>query len=591
MALQVPSASAQEMREILRTAVSKFDRDFGTSSKLIRELPRRGPQAFYEAALEILADHDDSRGVQCLIAVLIERDLLLSTLSDPSLTREQAIKLARTAASTGVMIDVGVARHLAEHGPAVGDGSCPPEIHRLMDVLAEISDGVRILPSLMALTRVSNPYLQSKAVLMIGRLNHSVKWVQSRLGESDSRVRANAVEALWGVDTEEARNLLRSAARDGNNRVAGNALVALHRLGDCWAIPELLGMASHESRRFRATAAWVMGETGDPRFTKVLGRLVGEPHAGARTRAFAALGRIKAATLEARQAGEWRVIAHFQQTRRSGWRELQVEVCSLDGCEQIKLLPTQFVLAEDAELVTGYSVEERPAPGALAVAFVFPRTGDPQNSPFLRGALASLAWKRPSDLWSAVPYIATEAPEIQVNLLEQKIALSAEASGLAPDGPLLFTCEPEQASGALVKISAKVDCTDLWSTVRRAVQIDNGPARGQRHLIVYGQSETGQPAGYPELVSAALASHITVHAISLTANSALENLCQTTTGVFRAVASESEVPSQVEETCLRLLARYTVRYQPSAADASSLAVRVQSPGGWGETTIPIPATM
>ena len=48
------------------------------------------------------------------------------------------------------------------------------------------------------------------------------------------------------------------------------------------------------------------------------------------------------------------------------------------------------------------------APGALAVAFLFPRTADPAAAPLYQGALRALAWKRPSDLWSAIPYVASE---------------------------------------------------------------------------------------------------------------------------------------------------------------------------------------
>lgn len=58
----------------------------------------------------------------------------------------------------------------------------------------------------------------------------------ARLGESDPRVRANAIESLWGVDSPEARTLLSFATNDANNRVVGNALLGLYHLGNppCW---------------------------------------------------------------------------------------------------------------------------------------------------------------------------------------------------------------------------------------------------------------------------------------------------------------------------------------------------------------------
>lgn len=578
--------SGHESRDSLRAIVRVFDRDSVGNSRLIRDLAEKDRQAFYTDAVAILADPDDSRGSQFLMATLAENDLLMPAICSLTLTREQSVALARAAARGGQMVDVAMARYLVENTQSIGNGACPPELQRLIDVLSEVSDGNRILPSLMALTRLPNPYLQSKAVLMIGRINRNVKWIQSRLAEPDSRIRANAVEALWGVDTEEARRLLRAAVRDADNRVAGNALIGLYRLGDSWTIPEIVAMGSHDSRRFRATAAWVMGETGDPRFVRVLARMIGEPNGVVRTPAFTALNQIRAATAQARQAGLWRVVAGVQPGRR-GSRELQVEVCFENRAEPIRLVPTNFVLSEDEEIVMNYSVEERVAPSALAIASLFPRSTEPRNTPFHKGVLRALTWKRPSDLWSAVPYLPVAGQEITATLLAQSIGFS-EDPATQDDAPLLFTAESGLVSEAFEKVPTKTNCAHLWSTIRRSVQLDAWPSRGQRHIIVYSQSETNPPVSYPELASTAINAHVSVHAISLVPNSALEALCQTTKGSFQSAASPEEVPGYVEKICLKLLARYTIRYQPGETAAASIGIRVQSPEGWGETSIRIP---
>jgi hypothetical protein len=119
-------------------------------------------------------------------------------------------------------------------------------------------------------------------------------------------------------------------------------------------------------------------------------------------------------------------------------------------------------------------------------------------------------------------------------------------------------------------------------------QVDKGPARGQRHLIVYGQHENGAAPGYPETASAARAARISIHVISLVPNTLLENLCQMTHGSFLLLPSEEELPGAVEQACLNLTARYTIRYQPVLPQATTLEIYVQSPGGWGETTLPVP---
>ncbi len=563
-----------------------FDRDAAGYGQRIRKLLKADREAFYAGAIEILRTRDESRGAQYLLSVLAADELLLRALCEPTLTKEQALALARAAVQAGVMADVVLAKNLSEHAASIGDGACPPDIQRLMDVLADISDGSRVLPFLISLSRQANPYLQSKAVLMIGRINRNVKWVQSRLMEADPRVRANAIEALWGIDTEEARRLLRSAGRDGNNRVAGNALMALYRLGDGWAIPELFKMADHESRRFRATAAWIMGETGDPRFTRTLARMVGEPNTAVRTRAFAALGQIRAATAQARQAGERRVVARFQRNRRSGWHELHLEVTSMEGREQVRVLPTQLILVEDGREVVNYSFEERQVRPSLAVTFIFPRSSEP-GTPFRRGALHALEWKRPSDLWAMAPYIPS-VRSLHTSLAGEEINFEPVEPSALEDIPPQFISDMEVLRAGFDKFAPKGDCTNLWGAIRRSVQIEGGPARGKRHLVLYSQSEAGQPVDYPALTSTAMASRTSVHAVSLIANPALEGLCQATQGTFQAVASEDEVVVVVEQICLSLLARYTVRYQPTM-DARELRIIVTAPPGWGEATIPIPA--
>jgi hypothetical protein len=574
------------MRGELEALVQYFDRDSAGNGRLMRELLELGRQSFYESAIEILRNRQESRGSLYLISVLADGELLLPAMCESRLTLQEAVALAQAAFQAGVMADVILAKYLAEQAGSLAPSFCPAEVQRLMDLLSEISDGTRILPCLMSLARHPNRHLQSKAVLMIGRINRNVKWVQKRLAEPDGRVRANAVEALWGVDTEEARNLLRSAVHDPDKRVAGNALFGLYRLGDSWSIHELLKMADHESIRFRATAAWVMGKSGDARFTKTLARMVGEPGHAVRTRAFAALGQIRAAGAQVRRADEYRVVAHFHHNRTPGRRDLRLAISSKDGRSQIDILPTQLILAEDDEEVVSYSVEKRTDPPAMAITFLLPRTGQASENSFQAGALNVLGWKRPSDLWSVAFYIPTVRAERQTSLAGEKITFAAEEVPLECLPPQ-FTCDPKVAMEALTKLPPKVECSDLWSTIRRVVQLDRGPARGKRQLIVYNRSDTGPPSGYPELVSAAMTACASVHAISLAANSALEGICQMTHGSFQAIASEEEVRLAVEETCLGLQARYTVRYQ-NAMDARELRITVNTPGGWGEAKLPIP---
>jgi len=262
----LPETPVLDTPAALLALVRDFDRDTVANRKLMSDFLEREPEVFYRTTIAILKSETGSRAAQHLVALLTSGNLLFRALCDPALDREPAGELARQARLGDPAIDIRLARQLADFNSS--DGAMAPGMaERLLEIVDRISDGNRLLPSLMRILRHDNPYLRSKAVLMIGRSGRSLSWIQRRLQESDTRVRANAIEAIWGVDTDQARELLEWATRDGNNRVAGNALVGLYRMGESATLARLAKMAGHDVPGFRRTAAWSMGETGDPRFS------------------------------------------------------------------------------------------------------------------------------------------------------------------------------------------------------------------------------------------------------------------------------------------------------------------------------------
>ncbi len=544
--------------------VQSFDRQPGPSRAEITKLLERDEKAFYDGATQVMKTGGPPRGVQLVASLLVSSGLIQQALAEPSLTLEQAIALGRLALQSEPTTDINLARQLAEDSSAVDTRSAS----RLIDVLSAISSGSRITPFLMRLMRHGDPTIRSKAVLFIGRSSRSVKWVQSRLAESDPRTRASAIEGLWGVESNEARQLLRTAAHDGNNRVAGNAIIALFRLGDVWMVPELFKMASSESALFRATAAWIMGETGDPRFKENLAKLVGESESMVRRRAFLALSRLKAAA-QARLGLEWRVAGRFQPSS-GNWRQVRVEVADADGPLPL-LLPTHFALFEDGKPVLQYQVEERPAE-AVALSLLLPRAGGPVHAPWLAGVNAALKWKRPSDLWQVLHYLGP-----------------AEAAGSSrADGELTpFLPEKDAITAAFSQPPAKLEASDFWSAIRRCVQSANAPARGVRQVIALVLERIEPPDELAALISTAMNSRTAVHAITRFHCASLEDLCRRSQGSYATFGSGLELPSLLEETTLATLARFHISYLPPAPDGLMLAVKACTAKGFGEGLIPL----
>jgi len=560
--------SKENIQASLEGLVRNFETDATVNRKLIRDIFDSDRGLFYAGAIELVKSSSDSRGVQYLIALMVANGMLLQALCEPSLSKDQALALARSAMRVDPMADAMLARKLADS--AVGQGEAIAEPARIMEILSEIADAQRVLPSLMRLLRVSNPYLRSKVVKMIGKGSKSVKWVRAKLEETDPRVRANAVEALWGVDSPEARALLHFAADDASNRVIGNALLGLYYLGDCAALEEMVKLSTHESNLFRATAAWVMGETGDVRFSDVVRRLLLEPEPLVRKRALTALGRIKQAANSCTGLPSFRVAARpMTASKLKGTRRLMVAVAADDAKEPPKIAPLNFVLSEGNQYITSYKVTNKPESEAISVIFVIPRTGESDFQPFQEGALTCLKWKRPSDLWCVLPYLENTDN-----------GLAGQAQELpAPQ----FTANPATAEAMFTEPPKRVDCTDLWTALWRATRSDGVASRGQRHIVVFSRSPESCIAGHG-LISNVQTGRFQVRAISSVENPQLLEFCKRTHSPFDLAPSE-EIPEIIRQTYLSLLARYEITYQPLTTGATIMKIRVQSPDGCGETVV------
>jgi hypothetical protein len=568
----VPALSTAETAVSLTALMQNFDRDGVASRRLMGQLLEAAPEAFRDAAVQVLKAAEDSRSVQCLIGVLVAHGLLLTVLCHPALPREQVLVAARIAQRVDSTAESAIAKSLADGVMSEDPGVRPKDAARLLEVLSEISDGSRILPSLLRLLRHPDPHLRSKAVKMIGSGSRSAKWVQARLAETDPRVRANAIESLWGVDSPEARQLLQASVHDGDNRVAGNALVALHRVGDSGVIPEFFRMAAHDSPRFRVTAAWAMGESGDQRFSETLARLLRDGHPPVRTRALAGLGRIKAFLAKTRQTNAWHMAGMARDNPQRSLRRLRLVIAGEDAIEYPVALGTQFLVTEDGQPVISYRSNDWRAPRPMSVVFVFPRGSAPSEDAWVRGALSCRAWKRRADLWGQQPY-----------------SPPGESGGVdrpAEDPPRLAS-NLQTIEETFLQVPDGARCAGFWNALKQAILSEYGGSHGQRQVIVFNRSEAVTPPP-EELTPAVVAgTHVRVQVVSTVANPVLEEFCRAVGGVCRIAGSLDEVADLIRACYLDLLAPYEIAYAPVSPGAHTVKVRVQTADGWGEASLPI----
>ncbi len=533
------------------------------SRKQIRNLLDANPRAFLAAAVAVLRKQGEMRGAQFVASLLVTSGLLLPALCDPTLSHEEALAVARVAMRADSAKDVMLGR-------ASADRVASSQVIRILEQSAGSRD---FLPLLIRLLRQANPYLRSKAVLMLARDTHNVNWVRKTLGDPDARIRANAVEAIWGLDTTEARELLKSLRTDTNNRVAGNALLGLYHLGETASIPEMIAMSRHEDPVFRTTAAWVMGETGHPRFIDALTGLIDDPFAAPRRGARSALSRVHNAVARVREFPARRVAARFLHAADSlGERRIALALGAVETAGDASVLATHLFLAEDGRAVHRYRMERLGSSEGSRVRFLLPASNSASVSAWTRLVLSGLRLKRAMDSWSCFPY-ASGVP--------QSSDVPAEENGGA------FLKDEAAVREDFKRLELLATRTDVWHAVWRSIQQEGANTGGGPNLIVCNDSSSDCGPG-ATLISSARESRALIQVVSSVPNSALEDFCEQVNGSFLLGRTAPILAGMFEQAYLNLKSDFVVSYEPVEPRAKALTVALSHPLGWGETVIPLP---
>jgi hypothetical protein len=153
-----------------------------------------------------------------------------------------------------------------------------------LDRLVQLLD--KIIPS-------SSAEIRGKARKLYEALTADLAWAEPIIRGTATRETADLVEALWRVKPSKAlRELFIAAAAEPHNRLAGNGLVGLFRLGEDEARTAVLEMSRHEDDSYRATAAWVIGRVSWHGGATRLNELASDESEKVRRNARRALGRL-----------------------------------------------------------------------------------------------------------------------------------------------------------------------------------------------------------------------------------------------------------------------------------------------------------
>ena len=556
-------------------------------------------EQFYTCAFPVMRQFDDSAGARFLAALMLERALLLRAFCDPALPEQRMRGIIQALRAEDAGSDLALTKAIVDQALGNQETAALKALLRVLNNLEQLTDPRRIAPRLLPLLRHPDHRMRSKAVRIVGCCGKNKQWVARQLADADPRIRANAIEGLWGVDDPESRDLLRIVAHDENNRVVGNALLGLYRSGDCEAIGALVKMAAGVPPLFRATAAWVMGETGDPRFCDALRALAGVDDTAVRKRAAMSLRILEAVAAKPELNLPWRIAALEDGAPPEGAeakpgepdgatieRRVRVAVQCADGSEPPSIPATQFWISEDQQPVLEYCVETLEVPNRLALAFLIPTMADGSEIPVVGGALRALIWKRPRDVWAAVHYRPPRRWNLTATLIGEVIEIAPPEEVPVQVDPPAFVADCESAAEALRQPPEGPVHRCVWDAIFETALACAGMAAAgaEPRMAIYCPCDAGNPAEHQAQRLSSLDSTVPIHCIARRADPFLEDLCARSGGTYQLVDRDAEAIEALETLHVRLLARYSVTYR-GMPGAGASQIQVRTPEGCAKAVV------
>ena len=363
----------------LEALTRSFPTDPGGTARALREYANWDKEALFQAALPILRGAEWNDGIRYLIDLLVRSGVLPDRMCDPTMfSRSESVNLLRILMRQDPMTDLELVKSVFENG--CGSPEAEAAGLRLLEAMAEVSSGARILMASAPLLSHANPRIRSKAALLVGRRSRDPTWIARIQDEPDGRVRANVVESLWGVVFEGAREVMLGAARDKHTRTAGNGMVGLHRLGDVGCVALMAEGAASEDAGKRASSVWAMGETGDPRFLKCLVPLIAQTGLVG-SNAFKALGKIQRQRAASIAGQAWTIAPLHRRSLENGSCEIGVTVARADGAAVAGLRPLNFVLVENGLPLAPYLARNAASPAATGAGYELEYTAASDPAP------------------------------------------------------------------------------------------------------------------------------------------------------------------------------------------------------------------
>lgn len=516
------------------------------------------PGAFLDRAVPVLKTDQDSPGFQYLMAFLLSKNLFRQVLFDPAvLSVEEAAGVLKATKRIEPGIEPRLVNELSTGGTAL-------QLVRLMEILVHMPNSSSLLPLLTKLMRYPDSYVQSKAALLIGRLNQNIEWVRQRLADPDPRVRANAIESLWGETGSEALSVFEECAKSPENRLAGNAIVGMYLAGQPKALRLAAALTESTSDTARLTGYWVMSFLGDNRFQQILADSIGSSDQKSRPKIFQAIRAVKQRREQFLAAGKVRVFVSsaVQKDDGSGLVRLHAfDEATGTVYHGDCLRPTQVHIYDSGKVTLDYSMEHVAPPDGLRVLLILP-WADCEAGVAERGRLLS-----PAAQWD-VAWVGEGGETSRHSAF--RAADSAAAALEKPSRPAvtLDAALEKILTGPRERPTTVIAAVGQSVTSRLLANEANLQPRGARLVVHSLMPEGGRTIGHFQMEAAS----------------------RETGGMVLRYDESAPLLAQFENALISTLGGFDVHYQPprrpdgEEPDFREAKIQLYTSGGFGETS-------
>jgi HEAT repeat protein len=205
---------------------------------------------------------------------------------------EDAIRAARERAEERRTYEIEVFRYLSQH--LLHTRVDVDIVERALEVLMAIAPVARLHGALRSAFAHDDARVRSKAAIAVARCITDLPLLQRLLGDTDARVRANTIEALWYMREPEIEAIFFRSLADPYHRTVANAAFGLYLIDPEKYFPRVTMLVEHPHAGYRTAGAWLLGKIGDSAHIPLLRPLLLEKNTDVRGAAFRALAALRA---------------------------------------------------------------------------------------------------------------------------------------------------------------------------------------------------------------------------------------------------------------------------------------------------------